>query len=102
MRKPRKRRPYHAHKRSCHRKIRHRTEYEALEAMHTMERSRHYDGHPLKVYECHVCGGWHTGHVDKKEIRDKEAKDADTIPQTEIEEFDQARGAEGAEEGGAL
>ncbi len=52
------------HKRSCYRKVRHATEYLALEAMHALEKRTEYDGKPLKVYECSACGGgWHVAHA---------------------------------------
>lgn len=53
------------HARSCHRKVRHTTEYEALKHLHAIEKTRGYDKFPLKVYECTACGGWHFGHSDR-------------------------------------
>ena len=54
---------YRRHARSCRRKRRHRSEYDALKAQHATERDRGYDGKPLTVYECSFCHGWHVGHA---------------------------------------
>ncbi len=55
----------HRHKRSCWRKIRHRSEFVALAMLHETEKRKTYDGRPLKVYECSACHGWHVGHAEK-------------------------------------
>src|SRR5206468_1458287 len=52
-----------AHRHSCWRKIRHRTQYDAQKAAKKIVRRKDYDGMLLKTYECTVCGGWHVGHA---------------------------------------
>jgi len=52
------------HKKSCWRKKRYPSEYEALEARTNKKHWQAYDGKPLKVYECTACGGWHLGHEE--------------------------------------
>ena len=82
MAKPRKdkagerptRKPYGGHRKTCHRKIRHRTEYEAQNAIKRQRRRKNYDGQELKTYECSVCQGWHVGHAEKPEERANAAR----------------------------
>ena len=53
-----------SHRISCWRKRRHRTEFDAQQAINQLRRHSSYDGHELVAYECSACGGdWHGGHA---------------------------------------
>lgn len=52
------------HRRSCWRKTRYRSEWEARDGMKRRRHSTSYDGRPLRAYECSHCRGWHIGHEE--------------------------------------
>ena len=47
-------------------KIHHATKQEAQRHKRSLPKKR---GKPLRVFQCPHCGGWHVGHLEKKEGR---------------------------------
>lgn len=50
----------HKHSRSCRGKVRYRDHTEAVRALHRLETRSERETIPVRAYECHRCGGWHT------------------------------------------
>lgn len=53
----------HMRRKSCERKVRHKTVHGALVAIRrTDDKPKHGNSNLMRPYACKFCGGWHNGH----------------------------------------